>query len=85
MKLIYKYHIFRCNRQHIELPLDFEILHFNHQDEKMFIWVSIDEDSPVSNVGFTIIGTGHEVPDGKYVGTVVLPEGYVWHLYQDNE
>jgi hypothetical protein len=33
---------------------------------------------------FTIIGTGHQIPDGaRYIGTAPrTPQGLVWHLYE---
>ena len=33
---------------------------------------------------FTIVGTGHQIPDGAtYVGTAPrTPEGLVWHLFE---
>lgn len=27
-------------------------------------------------------GTGHPIPDGRFVGTVVTPSGLVWHVFE---
>ena len=31
-----------------------------------------------------IAGTGHPVPPGRFVGTVVTPAGLVWHVFEGN-
>jgi len=33
---------------------------------------------------FTVVGTGHPVPDlTRHVGTALAPHGLVWHLLED--
>lgn len=31
-----------------------------------------------------IAGTGHPVPPGRFIGTVVTPAGLIWHVFEGN-
>lgn len=31
-----------------------------------------------------IAGTGHPLPGGRFIGTVVTPAGLVWHVFEGN-
>jgi hypothetical protein len=45
------------------------------------IWI---ESTPpvVAVVRFEFCGTGHPAPIGTHVGSVVVPAGFVWHVYK---
>ena len=47
-------------------------------------WAEHDDALPESARTFTVVGTGHRIPDGAvYVGTAQRTrEGLVWHLYE---
>lgn len=51
------------------------------------IWFEVDihEFNAGNNArNFKIIGTSHVVPEGyTHVGTVVMRDGLVWHIYQE--
>jgi hypothetical protein len=45
------------------------------------VWVELDPDGADLPTVLTFIGTGHPVPAGYHVGSVVTPVGLVWHVY----
>lgn len=83
MNLIYKYPILRVQKQEIELPFNSQILSFGHQENDMFIWAIVNTAHSKKQEVFNLTGTGHELPDGLYIGTVQLPNGLVFHLFQE--
>lgn len=47
-------------------------------------WFEVDTEAAPRPVRFSIVGTGHPIPDGAswYLGSVLMAGGqYVWHLY----
>ena len=66
----------------IDMPAGATILTVQLQDETPTIWALVDPDRPCETRTFTIVGTGHRVPDGLgYVGTFQQPP-FVWHLFE---
>lgn len=61
-------------------------------DEKIDLWaLAGPQGTPSKNVGIYITGTGHDVPapvlsfgnvGESFIGTVVTPDGFVWHVWQ---
>jgi hypothetical protein len=47
-------------------------------------WAEHDDEAPEVQRTFTVVGTGHPVPDGaRYTGTAPRTrEGLVWHLFE---
>lgn len=45
-------------------------------------WVEVEKGEPTRSVKVVVVGTGWDVPEGvNHQGTVITPEGLVWHLY----
>jgi hypothetical protein len=50
------------------------------------VWVEYDPDWWDTTITLSFIGTGHPVPDNAtHVGSVAIPAGLVWHVYQENQ
>lgn len=84
---IYKYGPLEPSEEWQELTLreHCAIRHFGEQNGKLYLWAEINEDCTPERRQFMVIGTGWEVPeDAQYLGSVVSPSGYVWHLYEKN-
>ena len=83
MKTIYKYQL-KDRVSEIEIPIDFNILAIQNQDNCIFLWAVVDTDYPKEKRTFYLLGTGQELPDNfddlEYLDTVQQNE-YVWHVY----
>ncbi len=82
MKTIYKYTLKPENIQQIELPIDFEILSVQMQEDDICLWAKVS--AGISKVKRTICiyGTGVNIKedDLTHIGTV--QDGiYVWHIF----
>lgn len=85
MKTIYKYQIHVTDLFSIKLPVGYEVLSIQAQDDVPFMWCKVDKDAPTKNVYLSCIGTGHEIPPSvkKYLGTFQLRGGhFVGHLFE---
>lgn len=89
MKRIYKYPIPITDEFTVELPEDIEILTFQTQHNKPYIWAIIDPERKFETVSFKLFGTGHPVEDTdtlKYIGTAQTEGGMlVWHLFKSHK
>lgn len=87
-KVIWKFELDHKGNQEIELPIDYEILTIQVQNETPCLWVLVDPNKPKEKEIFEIYGTGHEIHydmgiDRKYIGTFQENKGmYVWHLFR---
>lgn len=46
------------------------------------LWFTTYPDEPNGKRWIYMAGTGHPLPDGRFVGTVVTPSGLVWHVFE---
>lgn len=71
--------------QKIEMPNHAEIRHLGIQNNKVFLWAEVQENNPVVERTFFIVGTGHPIPTQakRYIGTFQAPP-FVWHLYSES-
>lgn len=85
MTTIYKYQINVTDLFSIKLPVGYEVLSIQVQDDVPFMWCKINEGAPTENVYFSVVGTGHQIPpvSKKYLGTFQLNNGrFVGHLFE---
>lgn len=84
MKTIYKYHIALKKEQTIVLPMEYQILGIQMQNDTLCMWVMVDMDNPVESINIRIYGTGHEITeeDIKHIGTIQI-DGFVWHVFTE--
>lgn len=82
---IYKYYLTNSQRQLVELPQGFQILHVGQQDGNLVLWAMVDVDAPTEKVPIMIFGTGHPIPEDLFlyhIGTVQVGH-FVWHVFED--
>lgn len=46
------------------------------------LWFTTSPGEPNGKRWIYMAGTGHPLPDGRFVGTVVTPSGLVWHVFE---
>lgn len=71
--------------QAIEMPAGAQILHVGVQMEQIVcIWALVDENAPMEERSFAVVGTGHPVPENTaHVGSVLMHGGaFVWHVFE---
>lgn len=66
----------------VSVPRVREFLHAGEQGGVPVLWAVVDPASDPEVVEFAVVGTGWEVPAGSYRGTVQVPSGLVWHLFE---
>lgn len=61
----------------------FKVIHVDEQDGRPTIWFETATNAPSkSKMKFTIVGTGHDVPEkSSHVGSCKCG-AFVWHIYQ---
>ena len=81
MKVIYKYQV-EVGYNALNLPKDSVVVHFGNQDNKLCVWVLLDEDNPLELYEVHIVGTGwlRVQEDWKFLGTV-QQGSFVWHAF----
>ena len=80
MRTVHK-HQMTENRLPIQIDGAGLFLHFAMQRGVPTLWMEVDPHAEKVERTFTIVGTGHDVPDDAgYCGTT-LDGSFVWHLY----
>jgi len=83
MKTIWKYPVPLEVEFWIDMPSDAQVLHLGMQRRNPYLWVLVEPENPLETVAFMITGTGHDVPEGDYIGTFMTSDDmFVWHLFQ---
>lgn len=85
MNVVWKYPIDLKDHQAVLMQHEAKILCVQMQDGTPTIWAKVDPARGQSFRHVFVVGTGHYVPDGKtYLGTVQM-NGYVWHVFIEEE
>ena len=80
MKTIWKFVIPLQHAVKIDMPVNADLLTVQLQGDVPTLWASVDPEAQRATRVLTIIGTGREAPEGRYVGTW-QQDGFVWHLF----
>lgn len=81
MRIVYKYEV-NSYTVSIKTGADPVVLHAGEQKDSLFLWIEHDIHGQ-GQVDIQVIGTGHGVPlDSKYLKSVQMQSGLVWHIYQ---
>lgn len=92
MKTIYRYQLPVKDESKLRLPVNHKLLSVAPGRDGYYVdlWAEVDfvpDDRGTPKVGriFYIVGTGHRMPEGEldYIGTAVMPDGLVWHVYAE--
>lgn len=88
-KVIWKFPLEAKIYCEISIPKDAEILTVQDQFNEAMMWALVNPENEKEKRKFTIIGTGHEIPDlvfgiiKKYIGTYQTYSGnYVYHVFE---
>lgn len=82
-------HPFIAFRQSVEMPEDADIVSIAPGRSDCYhidLWATVpNPDAPKVKRHFNIVGTGHLVPVAaqRFIGTAVMPDGFVWHVFEE--
>ena len=81
-RTIWKFNLTKQSSSH-EVPIGSKLVHVGKDANGVpAVWLEVSPASPTEKRYFSVIGTGHSVPDGyDHVGTY-LAEPFVWHIYE---
>ena len=68
----------------IKIPKIFSICEAAQQDGSLCLWAIVDIHCPLVEQKFMVVGTGwqiHEIENMKFIKTVHMPNGLVWHVF----
>ncbi len=91
MKKIFKYKVEVLEHQLIKMPKGAFILSAHRQGDDIYIWAVVEIGlDDWEDVQIEVIGTGNAIVDRedgvrKFLGTVLMPNGYVWHVFRFNK
>lgn len=68
-----------------ELPAGAEPVHVGEQHGGVCLWYRCDPTAQLAHREFVVVGTGYFVGDLPHVGTVVMSDGFVWHVLDGGE
>ncbi len=84
---IYKYRLDQneTSLQSIAMPADAKVLHVGEQYRELYVWALVNEHSTNVNYKFFVLGTGESIDhlemNSKFVGSVQMSNGLVWHVF----
>lgn len=82
MKTIHKYQL---TDNVIKMRLDAQVLTAQIQRGEICLWAMVNDEAPMEEREFRIIGTGHPVNESWrliYIGTVQTSDGLVFHVFE---
>lgn len=87
MRQIYKWILDLSDEQEIEAPLGgIEFLSVQEQYGKLCLWGVVEDNSYTGRYTVRVFGTGRPLPNyldtNTYIGTAVMSDGYVWHVFR---
>lgn len=86
MKRIYKYEV--QPNVYTMMPPDAQVLSVGEQMGRVFCWALVNSDAvATAKRRIFVAGTGHECPDdaGRFIGTVLMTNGLVFHFFDYGE
>ncbi|HID92537.1 MAG TPA: hypothetical protein EYP60_00440 [bacterium (Candidatus Stahlbacteria)] len=86
MKKIFKYKLKLVDQQKVVLPAQYQMLSVQEQDGKLVLWAMVPMNTPDTSTQIRIIGTGNLIegdPLLDFIDTVQMPNGLVWHVFEE--
>lgn len=68
----------------IELPTKGGVTEIVEQNEELFIWALVDANTPLKTKKFIMFPTGKQIEEIhklRFIKTVVMSNGLVWHIF----
>lgn len=84
---IWKYDLSVGDTVRCEMPRGAKLLHIGNQTGAIggfTVWALVDPSAPLVKRDLIVVGTGHPVFGGEYVGTTVNGP-LVWHIFDGGE
>ena len=83
MKTIYKYELPLTDTPVIQMPNGAKVLSAGEQMGKLFVWAHVNPDVDLVPHQFRVAGTGHRMEQllEGFIGTVLMVNGLVWHVF----
>lgn len=83
---VFKYELDIIGLQHVDLPLNADILHFGEQNGKLCMWAKVNTlEVSKETHHIRIFGTGHPMHyqhNLEHLQTVQMADGLVWHIFR---
>ncbi len=90
--MIYKYHIPFGDHPEIRMPEDADIISASFEDpvdpDTLHVWAEVENTNDMRSYMFYLVKTGSELPSNAYAidhVETLFQNGYVWHLFEDDE
>lgn len=84
--VVHKFEIKQADEFELSLPVGCKILKFGNQDERLWIWVLLDQRAPLRTRKFLLTGTGFAINvEGNldYIGTTsLINKTLIFHLFE---
>lgn len=83
MSQIFKYPLALEPTQVLQLPIGARILTVKEQNDVPTIWAVVDQTEQLADVQVKIVATGEEfeLDPWRYMSTVLMSNGLVWHIF----
>ena len=86
MRRVYKYPLPIADAFNLELPAGADLLHVAEQAGTAYMWTMVNPDAAPTVRQFALRGTGHPIEnddaDLSYIGSFVMREQFVFHLFE---
>ncbi len=85
MKTIWKFEIpVQDEISEVLMPKGAKIVHVGSQPDRrnIALWAQVDSEAKKVIRRFKVYGTGHPLMAGTYVGTVLVGDMLVWHVFE---
>lgn len=86
METVWKVPLEITSQQRVLIPRGATLLCVQAQHGKPCLWALVDSDRPLEERGIAVLGTGHKLERGIYVGTFQVLDGdFVGHVFDLGE
>lgn len=88
MRTIWKYELPISDKVSVPMPRGAQVLSVAEQYGKLCVWALVSTTQEKEPQRFGIYGTGLPAEDagaGYFLGTVVMPNGLVWHVFREED
>lgn len=85
--MIYKYPLKQdpTALQYVEMPASAMMLHVGEQYGELYVWAMVIPEATNVNYKFFVLGTGENIGHlemaSKFLGSVQMSNGLVWHIF----
>jgi hypothetical protein len=87
-RTIWKYELAPMGVTSLDMPAGSLVLHVGEQLGVPVLWALVEPSREIERRTVRVYGTGHPITAdglGRYVGTVQMASGLVWHVFGDVE